>query len=165
MPSWSDLTGCFSYLNNLFVVRFRKVSQNAVMDVLHQQKTNVPCQNAQVVSNWFQEDENEFSVLQWPLYSSDLNPIKQLSRCGRTGDCVQFSYVNLDQILNVNKMKWGKMHVLNLFKRLVSVYAIKSRSLLLDNVPRFWFVSYFSATTVSVPFIQIYDWLQPEKVH
>lgn len=30
------------------------------------------------LSNWFHEDDNEFSVLQWPHRSPDLNPIQHL---------------------------------------------------------------------------------------
>jgi len=33
---------------------------------------------AQIISNWFLEHDNEFTVLQWPPESSDLNPIEHL---------------------------------------------------------------------------------------
>ena len=36
------------------------------------------CHKAQISSNWFLEHHNEFSVLQWPPQSPDLNPTEHL---------------------------------------------------------------------------------------
>lgn len=33
---------------------------------------------AQIISNWFLEEDNEFTALQWPPPSPDLNPIEHL---------------------------------------------------------------------------------------
>lgn len=42
------------------------------------QQDAAPRCRATVISNWFLEDGNEFTVLQWPLESSALNPIQRL---------------------------------------------------------------------------------------
>ncbi|MCI4378162.1 hypothetical protein PGIGA_G00212650 [Pangasianodon gigas] len=42
------------------------------------QHDNAPCLKAKVISNWFHEHGNEFSVLQRPSQSPDLNPVEHL---------------------------------------------------------------------------------------
>ncbi len=48
------------------------------------QQDNAPCQKPQIISDWFLEDDNEFTLLKWPPQSPDLNPIHL--GCGGTGD-------------------------------------------------------------------------------
>jgi len=40
------------------------------------QQDNAPCHKTQIISNWFLEHDNEFTVLKWPPQSPDLNPIE-----------------------------------------------------------------------------------------
>ncbi len=41
------------------------------------QEDNEPCHKAQIISDWFLEHDNEFTLLKWPPHSPDLNPIEQ----------------------------------------------------------------------------------------
>ncbi len=40
------------------------------------QQDNASCHKAQIISDWFLEHDNEFTLLKWPPQSPDLNPIE-----------------------------------------------------------------------------------------
>ena len=42
------------------------------------QQDNAPCHKAHIISNWFLEHDNDFTVRQWPPQPPDLNPLEHL---------------------------------------------------------------------------------------
>ncbi len=42
------------------------------------QQDNAPCHKAQIISDWFLEHDNEFTLLKWTPQSPDLNPTEHL---------------------------------------------------------------------------------------
>ncbi len=42
------------------------------------QQDNAPCHKAQIISDWFLEHDNEFTLLKWPPHSPALNPLEHL---------------------------------------------------------------------------------------
>ncbi len=42
------------------------------------QQDNAPFHKVKILSDWFLEHENEFTLLKWPPQSLDLNPIEHL---------------------------------------------------------------------------------------
>ncbi len=44
--------------------------------LMYFQQDNASCHKAQIISDWFLEHDNEFTLLKWPPQSPDLNPIE-----------------------------------------------------------------------------------------
>ncbi len=77
--------------------------------LMYFQQDNAPCHKAQIISDWFLEHNNEFTLLKWPPHSPDLNPIEHLwdvvereihgCAADKSAATVWFYHVNMDQNL------------------------------------------------------------------
>jgi len=75
---------------------------------LHQD--NAPCQKAHINTNWFLEHDNEFTVLQWPPQSPDLNPIDHLWGVVQWEiRIIDVQPTNLQQLRNAIMSIWTKI--------------------------------------------------------
>ncbi len=70
------------------------------------QQDNAPCHKAQIISDWFPEHDNEFTLLKWPPQSPDLNPIEDL------WDVVERKILILDvQPTNLQQLRYAIMSI------------------------------------------------------
>lgn len=73
----------------------------------------VSCHKAQIISNWFLEHENEFTIHQWPSQSPDLKPMKHLRDVVEwERRVINVQLTNLQQLCNAivstrTKNLWG----------------------------------------------------------
>ena len=68
------------------------------------------CHKAQIISNWFLEHDNEFTVLQWPPQSPDLNPIEHLwDVVEREIRIMDVQLTNLQQLRDAIMSIWTKL--------------------------------------------------------
>jgi len=89
-------------MGDVFLAHFRPISDNwasfkchshvhPFMSTMYQSsdgyfQPDAQCHKAGIISNWFLEHDNEFTVLKKPPQSPDLNPIEHGgSGCGGTG--------------------------------------------------------------------------------
>ncbi len=69
------------------------------------QQDNAPCDKAQIISDWFLEHDNEFTLLKWPPQSPDLNPIEHLWDVVD----VDVQLTNLQQLCDAIMSIWTKI--------------------------------------------------------
>ncbi len=73
------------------------------------QKDNAPCHKAQIISDWFLEHDNEFTLLKWPPQSPDLNPIEHLWDVVEREICIMdVQPTNLQQLRDAIMSIWTK---------------------------------------------------------
>ncbi len=74
------------------------------------QQDNAPCHKAQIISDWFLEHENEFTLLKWPPQSPDLNPIEHLwDVVEREIRIMDVQSTNLQQLCDAIMTIWTKL--------------------------------------------------------
>ncbi len=71
---------------------------------------NAPCHKAQIISDWFLEHDNEFTLLTWPPQSPDLNPIEHLWDVVEREICfMDVQPTNLQQLRDAIMLIWTKI--------------------------------------------------------
>ncbi len=71
---------------------------------------NAPCHKAQIISDWFHEHGNEFTLLKWPPQSPDLNPIEHLwDVVEREIRIMDVQLTNLQQLCDAIMSIWNKI--------------------------------------------------------
>ncbi|KAG1932899.1 hypothetical protein F2P79_020886 [Pimephales promelas] len=74
------------------------------------QQDNAPYHKARIISNWFLEHDNEFTVLKWPSQSPDLNPIEHLwDVVERELHALDVHPTNLHQLQNAILLIWANI--------------------------------------------------------
>ncbi len=71
---------------------------------------NAPCYKAQIISNWFLEHDNEFTLLKWPPQSPDLSLIEHLEVVVEREICIMdMQSTNLQQHRDAIMSIWTKI--------------------------------------------------------
>ncbi len=74
------------------------------------QQDNAPCHKAQIISDWFLEHDNEFTLLKWPPQSPDPNPIEHLwDAVEREIRIMDVQPTNLQQLRDAIMSIWTKI--------------------------------------------------------
>ncbi len=74
------------------------------------QQDNAPCHKAQIISDWFLEHDNEFTLLKRPPQSPDLNPIEHLwDVVEREIHIMDVQLTNLQQLCDAIMSIWTKV--------------------------------------------------------
>ncbi len=88
------------------------------------QKNNAPCHKAQIISDWFLEHDNDFTLLKWPP-QSHLMPKEHLwDVVEREIRIMDVQLTNLWQLCDVFKSIWTKIS--GMFPTPCWIYAIKN---------------------------------------
>ncbi len=74
------------------------------------QQDNASCHKAQIISDWFLEHDNEFTLLEWPPQSPDLSPIEHLwDVVEREIHIMDVQTTNLQQLCDAIMTIWTKI--------------------------------------------------------
>ncbi len=78
--------------------------------LMYFQQDNAACHKAQIISDWFLEHDNEFTLLKWPPQSPDLNPIEHLwDVVEREIHIMDVQPTNLQQLCDAIMSIWTKI--------------------------------------------------------
>ncbi len=74
------------------------------------QQDNTQCYKAKIISDWFLEHDNEFTLLKWPPQSPDLNPMEHLWDVLEREICIMdVQLTNLQQLQDAIMSIWTKI--------------------------------------------------------
>ncbi len=74
------------------------------------QQDNTPCHKAEIISDWFLEHDDDFTLLKWPPQSLDLNPIEHLwDVVEREIHIMDVQLTNLQKLRDVIMSIWTKI--------------------------------------------------------
>ncbi len=74
------------------------------------QQDNAPCHKAQIISDWFLEHDNEFTLLKWLPQSPDLNPVEHLWDVVEREICIMdVQPTSLQQLRDAIMSTWTKI--------------------------------------------------------
>ncbi len=86
------------------------------------QLDNAPCHKAQIISDWFLEHDNEFTLLKWPPQSPDLNPIEHLwDVVEREIHIMDVQPTNLQQLCDAIMSIWTKIQKRNVYNTFLNI--------------------------------------------
>ncbi len=78
--------------------------------LMYFQQDNAACHKAQIISDWFLEHDNEFTLLKWPPQSPDLNPLEHLwDVVEREIHIMDVQPTNLQQLCDAIMSIWTKI--------------------------------------------------------
>ncbi len=78
--------------------------------LMYFQQDNASCHKAQIISDWFLEHDNEFTLLKWSPQSPDLNPIEYLwDVVEREIHIMDVQPTNLQQLRDAIMSIWTKI--------------------------------------------------------
>ncbi len=89
------------------------------------QQDNAPCHKAQIISDWFLEHDNEFTLLKWPPQSPDLNPTELFGTFGMWWNGRFASWMCSRQICSNCVMlscQYGPKSLRNVYNTLLNLY-------------------------------------------
>ncbi len=90
------------------------------------QQDNAPCHKAQIISDWFLEHDNEFTLLKCPPQSPDINPIENLWDVVEREICIMdVQPTNLQQLRDAITSIWTK-NLWGMFPTRFWIYAMKN---------------------------------------
>ncbi len=105
------------------------------------QQDHAPCHKAQIISNWFLEHVNEFTLLKWLTQSPDLNPIEHLwDVVEREIGIMDVQPTNLQQLCDAIMSIWTKIskecfqHLVESMPQIIKAIILSSATLKPDSL-------------------------------
>ncbi len=93
--------------------------------LMYFQQDNAPCHKDQIISDWFLEHDDEFTLLKWPPQSPDLSPIEHLwDVVEREIHIMDVQTTNLQQLCDAIMPIWTK--IWGMFPTPCWIYATKN---------------------------------------